>query len=71
MISRAKGTWVQYQYRMQKEEKKARTIDEFVNQNEVVLDGLLIHFPKVRLGNRYKSITEFENHGRIGIIPVQ
>jgi hypothetical protein len=47
---------------------RRRTIDELVNQHKVILDGLLIQFPKVRLGNRYEPITELKNHGRVDII---
>jgi len=49
-------------------EKERRTVDELVNQYKVVLDGLLIHFPKVRLADGYESIAELKDHGRIDVV---
>ena len=47
----------------------ARTINELVDQHEVVLDCLLVNFPEVRLGDGNESVAELEDKGRIGIAP--
>ena len=47
----------------------ARTINELVDQHEVVLDCLLVNFPEVRLGDGDESVAELKDKGRIGIAP--
>jgi hypothetical protein len=45
------------------------TIDEFVYENEVVLDALLVHFPEIGAGDRVETIEVFEYEGSVGVGP--
>ena len=47
MISVGESNKYSFNTNCRRKRNERHTVDEFVNQYEVVLNGLLIHFPKV------------------------
>jgi hypothetical protein len=47
------------------------TIDEFVYENKIVLDALLVHFPKIGAGDGVETIEVFEHEGGVGVCPAR
>lgn len=46
-----------------------RTINKLIDEDKVVLHGLLIHLSKVRLANVDEPIAKLENQRRIRVTP--
>jgi hypothetical protein len=51
------------------EQTRPLTVDEFVYENEVVLDALLVHFPEIGAGDGVEAIEVFEHEGSVGVCP--
>ena len=50
---------------------KHRTIDQFIDEHEIVLHRFLIHLAKVRLCDGDKAVTELEYESRVCIAPAR
>lgn len=49
--------------------RKDHTVYQFIDQDKVVLDRLLVNFSKVRLGDGDEAIAILEYEGRVGVGP--
>lgn len=46
-----------------------RTIYQFINQDKIILDRLLVDFSKVRFGDRDEAVAVLEYESGIGVGP--